>query len=308
MEKNNLYLAIMSDILDSGTWAKLGPAAKALYPVLCKFSNHTFKPVWPGTDELLRLTGFKTKKSLQEARRELIEKGLLDVVAGSGRKSSHYYFRFDYAGSRVDIEAHREASASRRGGSEYPGGGYANTPLGSAGVSPNHINIHINKLTQTTNNNNNPDVSSLLNEFLGERRTRGDFKEQLVHDMLEKYGQLEVGEAVKIAISRGKDGDIRYLEGILRNRSADRPEKKAEMADPFSDGSFPEKLKIWRDHLEPVGKFQGTWYFSAKRELSPSFVEEQFKQAGVSITVMRGSTKVPDEQNSSGGSGMATAM
>lgn len=297
MERNNLYLAIMSDILDSGTWANLGPAAKALYPVLCKFSNHTFKPVWPGTDELLRLTGFKTKKSLQEARRELIEKGLLHVVPGSGRKSSHYYFRFDYPGSKVDIEAHREESASRREGARYPREGYASTPVGGADVSPNHINIHINKLTQTTNHNN-PDLPSLLNEFLGNSRNRGDFKEQLVHNMLDKYGQLEVGEAVKIAISRGKDGDIRYLEGILKNRSADHSSNTNEIADPFVDGSFPEKLKIWRDHLEPMGKFQGTWYFSPKRDLSPSFVEEQFKKAGISIMVMRGQGKPSDDQNS----------
>lgn len=307
MESNNLYLAMMSDILDSGAWAKLGPAAKALYPVLCKFSNHTFKPVWPGTDELLRLTGFKTKKSLQEAKRELINKGLLDVVPGSGRKSSHYYFRFEYPGSRVDIEKHREARLSRRGIAEYPAGGSGHTPEGGGVVSPNHINIHINKLTQTTNNNN-PDVLSLLNEFFGNRGTRGDFKEQLVHDMLEKYGQLEVGEAVRIAISRGKDGDIRYLEGILKNRSADKSPKPEEPANPFANGSIPEKLKIWQDHLESMGKFRDTWYFSAKRDLSPSFVEEEFKRAGINIKVVRCRDQEGSEQNSSGDSGFAAAM
>lgn len=298
---------MMSDILDSGTWAKLGPAAKALYPVLCKFSNHTFKPVWPGTDELLRLTGFKTKKSLQEAKRELIEKGLLDVVPGTGRKSSHYYFRFEYPGSRVDIERHREISLSRRGISEHPPQGSSHAPGGDGKVSPNHINIHINKLTQTTNNNN-PDVLSLLNEFFGSRGTRGDFKEQLVHEMLEKYGQLEVGEAVRIAISRGKDGDIRYLEGILKNRSADKPIKSDDVVNPFANGSMPEKLKIWQDHLEPMGKFRDTWYFSAKRDLSPSFVEEEFKRAGINIKVVRRSDQKRDEQNSSGDSGFAAAM
>lgn len=307
MEPNNLYLAIMSDILDSGTWANLGPAAKALYPVLCKFSNHTFKPVWPGTDELLRLTGFKTKKSLQEARRELINKGLLDVVPGSGRKSSHYYFRFDYPGSRVDIERHREASLSRRGVAGYPPGGAGHIPEEGSAVSPNHINIHINKLTQTTNNNN-PDVLSLLNEFFGNRSTRGDFKEHLVQEMLEKYGQLEVGEAVRIAISRGKDGDIRYLEGILKNRSTDKSAKSEDLANPFAGGAIPEKLKIWRDHLEPMGKFQDTWYFSAKRDLSPSFVEEEFKRAGISIKVVRRKDQGMAEQNSSGDRGFAAAM
>lgn len=286
MDTNNMYLAIMSDILDSGTWAKMGPAAKALYPVLCKFSNHTFKPVWPGTDELLRLTGFKTKKSLQEARKELIYLGLLHVVAGTGRTSSHYYFRFDYPGSRVDIEAHRANAGARRGIQESPPAEYENTPHGAMRVPPNHINIHINKLTQTTNNNN-PDLSSLLNEFFGAAKPRGDFKDSLVQEMLEKYGSLEVGEAVRIAISKGKDGDIRYLEGILKNRGVQQKKESGAVAEfPFE--SAPDSLKIWQGHLEPLGKFQNTWYFSAKTEVSPSFVEEQFLRSGFQVKIVRG--------------------
>lgn len=286
MDKNNMYLAIMSDILDSGAWANLGPAAKALYPVLCKFSNHTFKPVWPGTDELLRLTGFKTKKSLQEAKRELVASGLLHIVAGTGRTPSHYYFRFDYPQSKVDIEAHRESAAARRGIAKDPSGGDSDTPLRASDVAPNHINIHINKLTQTTNNNN-PDVLSLLNEFFGSDRRRGDFRERLVSEMLEKYGSLEVGEAVRIAISKGKDGDIRYLEGILKNRESTEKQGRTNYSGAFSFEQLPPALRIWQEHLSPLGKFQNTWYFSANTEVSSSFVEEQFQRAGWQIKVVR---------------------
>lgn len=284
MDTNNMYLAIMSDILDSGTWANLGPAAKALYPVLCKFSNHTFKPVWPGTDALLQLTGFKTKKSLQEARRELVEKGLLHIIPGTGRTSSRYYFRFDYPHSKVDIERHRESSIPPREATEYPAAGYKIAPLGAPTASPNHINIHINKLTQTTTNNNSEMLSSLLNEFFGSKKQRGDFREQLVQEMLEKYGSLEVGEAVRIAISRGKDGDIRYLEGILKNRDQDTPAKNTA---EFTFESLPESLKIWREHLTYLGKFENTVYFSPLSDVSPSFVEEQFKRAGVQIKIVK---------------------
>ncbi len=296
MDANNMYLAIMSDILDSGTWAQLGPAAKALYPVLCKFSSHTFKPVWPGTDELLRLTGFKTKKSLQEAKRELVQMGLIHVVAGTGRTPSHYYFRFDYRGSRVDIEAHRAQAALRRGIQESPPVAYADTPQRGVEVSPNHINIHINKLTQTTNNNNNPDLSSLLNEFFGSGQKRGDYKERLVQEMLEKYGSLEVGEAVRIAISRGKDGDIRFLEGILKNRDAKKPGTEAGNEGDFSFNALPQSLKIWQDHLEPMGRFGSTWYFKALSEVSATFVEEQFKRAGFQIKILKGAAgQTPDQ-------------
>ena len=294
MDTNNMYLAIMSDILDSGTWAQLGPAAKALYPVLCKFSNHTFKPVWPGTDELLRLTGFKTKKSLQEAKRELIQKGLVHVVAGTGRTPSYYYFRFDYRGSRVDIERHRETATSRRGIQESPPGDYKATPQEGAAVSPNHINIHINKLTQTTTNNN-PDLSSLLNEFFGGAKQRGDFKDRLVQEMLEKYGKLEVGEAVRIAISRGKDGDIRYLEGILKNRDEKKPEINPEQNNAFAFDALPDALKIWQNHLQPMGRFGATWYFKAMSDVSATFVEEQFKRSGFSIKILKKSAEQSDE-------------
>ncbi len=285
MDTNNTYLAIMSDILDSGTWAKLGPAAKALYPVLCKFSNHSFKPVWPGTDILLKLTGFKTKKSLQDAKRELVEAGLIHVVPGTGRTPSYYYFRFDYPGSKVDIESHRDTKIHPRGIKNHPSAGDTGSPEGVASIPPNHINIHINKLTQTTNNNNG-DLWSLLNEFFGSDRKRGDFREHLVQEMLEKYGSLEVGEAVRIAISKGKDGDIRYLEGILKNRESKQSGTSAGNEE-FSFANLPAELKIWQGHLIPMGRFESTWYFSANSDVSPSFVEEQFRRAGLKIRVIK---------------------
>jgi len=281
-----MYLTIMSDILDSGTWAKLGPAAKALYPVLCKFSNHSFKPVWPGTDVLLKLTGFKTKKSLQEGKRELVEAGLIHVVPGTGRTPSYYYFRFDYPGSKVDIEAYRDTKISPRGVKQSPPGWAHDLPEGGGNIAPNHINIHIDKLTQTTNHNN-PDLWSLLNEFFGPDKRRGDFRERLVHEMLEKYGSLEVGEAVRIAISKGKDGDIRYLEGILKNREAKKPTDKQPQSGDFSFADLPAELKIWQGHLSPLGRFESTWYFSANSDVSPSFVEEQFRRAGLKIRVLK---------------------
>lgn len=286
MDTNNMYLVIMSDILDSGTWAKLGPAAKALYPVLCKFSNHSFKPVWPGTDVLLKLTGFKTKKSLREGKRELVEAGLIHIVPGTGRTPSYYYFRFDYPGSKVDIESHRNSKISPKGINQSPPGWDHSPPERGGEVAPNRINIHINKLTQTTNHNN-PDLWSLLNEFFGPDKRRGDFREHLVREMLEKYGSLEVGEAVRIAISKGKDGDIRYLEGILKNRETTKSTATASRSEEFSFANLPAELKIWQGHLKPMGRFESTWYFSASSDISPSFVEEQFRRAGFKIRVIK---------------------
>ena len=54
----------------------------------------------------------------------------------------------------------------------------------------------------------------------------------------------------------------------------------------FSFETIHESLKLYSDFLTYSGKFHGTHYFSAKKgEVSPSFVESQFKKHGLSIVV-----------------------
>ena len=84
--ENLLYFKFNLDIIRSGLWAQLSATARTLYPVLLSFSDGNFKPVYPGTKVLLKLTGFKHKTSLQNARRELVEKGLITLSQGNGRK------------------------------------------------------------------------------------------------------------------------------------------------------------------------------------------------------------------------------
>ena len=71
------YSKFMNDIIDLGIWKKLIPSAKALYIVLLKFSNGNLKHVWPSTPLLMELTGYKQKKSIIDAKKDLIEKGLI---------------------------------------------------------------------------------------------------------------------------------------------------------------------------------------------------------------------------------------
>lgn len=95
------YIKFFADIIESGVWANLSSAAKTLYLVLLKFSDQHFKPVWPSTEILLKLTGFKTKKSIIQGKRDLIQAGLLQVTPGTGHTSSRYYFCFNYPGSKI---------------------------------------------------------------------------------------------------------------------------------------------------------------------------------------------------------------
>lgn len=289
---NHTFSKFMSDIIDSGVWATLSPASRTLYPVLLKYSDETFKEVWPGTDELLRMTGFKTKKSLQEARRELRSLGLIDIVPGSGRSSTRYYFRFDYPGSRINLTSYRDTIRSRRGLEKYPPAGATHPPPGDTQISPNQIHIHINQDTQKQDQILS-DMQLLLKQYLGKEyiREEKDFRSQLISEMLGKYGNLEVGEAIKIAISRGKSGDIKYLEGILKNRNS-VPQKmtnsnQAKFAlnpqEPFSD---PE-LEFWREQLQYRYTVGGTIFFQSNSQVPKEDIEKAFREKGISVRIFQ---------------------
>jgi hypothetical protein len=85
-------------------------------------------------------------------------------------------------------------------------------------ITPNNINININ-----TNNDKQEglykNIENLLKDFLEKTTTYTPDKKQFVDKILKKYDELEIGEAIKIAIRKGKNGDIHYLEGILKNRN-----------------------------------------------------------------------------------------
>lgn len=282
----------MHDLIDSGIWAELSATAKTLYPVLCRFSNESFKPVWPGTDELLRLTGFKTKKSLQMAKKELIETGLIDLVQGNGRTTTRYYFRFDYKNSQIDLENYRDRIISSRGAQKYPPGGYNSDTEGSKNVTPNNINININT-SNTKQEETLENIESLLKQFLENVPLQKNIhhKDVLIHSMLKKYGQLEIGEAIKIAISRGKNGDINYLEGILRNRKNNSQQSSLEKI-KNNQAEIPIKeilLKKFPEHANNLEYYYSSGkvhYFTTRSHIPVDLIENYINQKGYSIKII----------------------
>ena len=293
MDHNHLFFKFMHDIIDSGLWGSLSATARTLYPVLCRFSNESFKAVWPGTNELLRLTGFKTKKSLQLARKELIEAGLIDMIAGNGRTSSKYYFKFDYKNSRVDIDKYRDTTLSLRGRQKYPSDGYGATSLGGTKVTPNNINININ-----TNNEKQEvfykNIETLLTEFLGINSSKILSKEHIINTMFEKYGELEIGEAIKIAIKRGKNGDVQYLEGILKNRNKptnyNHSDNLKDIKQTGNEKIILNKLNSKFDNintlLEYYYYYNNTYYFKSKNNINTYDIEKYAKEIGYSIKIL----------------------
>ncbi|EKO15315.1 helix-turn-helix domain-containing protein [Leptospira kirschneri] len=189
------YIKFFADIIESGVWANLSSAAKTLYLVLLKFSDQHFKPVWPSTEILLRLTGFKTKKSIIQGKRDLIQAGLLQVTPGTGHTSSRYYFCFNYSGSKIPPQGYNFGNPG--GGETETQGVGKNGPQGSGEMAPNHINITI-----TNNQRQEP-----------EKR-----KKQVSLDELEKeYGSTTLTEALTIARGRGMETNLRYVQGICKN-------------------------------------------------------------------------------------------
>lgn len=201
-DQRHPYIRLMTDIIDSGVWAGLSHAAKTLYPVLLKFSDYNFKPVWPNTETLMRLTGFKTKKSIVSAKKELTQAGLLYQVPGSGRTSTRYHFSFHYEGSKITPlgDTNIIPRDFETGSSE----GAKPSLKGGADGTPNHINITI------SNTNNAPAVPA-LSEMAKEKGEKIGFE-----NLVTLFGPDIALEAYKKAVSLHMESDSSYLQSLCR--------------------------------------------------------------------------------------------
>ena len=170
------YFKFVQALIDVGLWAKMSSAARTLYPVLLRFTDRHFSPVYPGSNRLLQLTGFKQKSSLRKAREELISFGLISTTPGTGRSNTVYHFRFDWA-------LPREASQHPSGDTTAPLSETAAPPPGSAvNASPYnqiHISIHNKPEILSTGSLEKPpaDVWHKLNQQYGSdtvQRTRNE--------------------------------------------------------------------------------------------------------------------------------------
>ena len=201
-ETSNQYIKFMSDIIDSGLWGKLSPAAKTLYPVLLKFSDQNFKHVWPSTETLLKLTGFKTKKSILLGKKELIKEGLLYYKPGCGRTNSTYYFSFNYVGSKITPQWDKNIPLS--GIPTSSSVEYNQTPQGSQAIPPNNLNITIHN-----------------NQSLRQEPDR----EKSFDNLMSLYGFDLVDSAIQIAKSKGLESNMSYVAGICKNLSSGQTRK-----------------------------------------------------------------------------------
>lgn len=195
MKEQYAYFRFMTDIIESGLWAKLSSSAKTLYPVLLKFSDHTFKHVWPSTETLLKLTGFKTKKSLIQAKKELSDAGLLHIINGSGRTSTRYYFIFNYEGSKI-------------------------TPLGYKNIHPKDEQFHTPEVDDFSNergtkispNNINITINNTNKEFQAKKKTNQQSIEHLIRD----YGADIFYKAYNLSKEKNMENNVEYIRYLCK--------------------------------------------------------------------------------------------
>ncbi|PJZ83452.1 helix-turn-helix domain-containing protein [Leptospira harrisiae] len=237
----------MTDIIDSGVWAGLSHAAKTLYPVLLKFSDYNFKPVWPNTETLMRLTGFKTKKSIVSAKKELTQAGLLYQVPGSGRTSTRYHFSFHYEGSRITPLG--DTNFTPRDSETGTPEGAKQAGKGGADGTPNHINITI------SNTNNVPATPAAL-EMEREKEGKKGFE-----NLVALFGPEIALEAYKKAVSLHMESDNTYLQSLCRELVSKQRQEvlKTEQKIPMEDGlSHPAS---WAGFLSWASKelTQSSW-------------------------------------------------
>lgn len=235
MTAENLpYFKFISEIIDSGLWARMSPAARALYPALLRFSDRNFKPVFPGTRLLLKLTGFKQKASLRRARQELETLGLISMTSGSGRTNTCYHFRFD----ALQGDSHMspgESSPAPLGARKRPLRGDATAAGGAVPDDPGYNQIHINI-------NNNVPTPTGPSAAAG----RSESDRQRMGVLERRFGREMVDLAISECELAGIPASPEQLEDILFQ---DRPKARITWADAeraLQDKISPGSLEIIR--------------------------------------------------------------
>lgn len=226
MNEKNQYIKFMSDIIDSGIWAELSAGARTLYPVLLKFSDQNFKHVWPSTSTLMRLTGFKTKKSIIDAKKELISAGLIQVKPGTGHSNSVYYFCFNYKGSK--IKPLWDTNVNPLGIKKETPEIKNRTSQGSTKRDSNKISITIT--------NNNQSSSSPKNE------PQKDQKKEGIKEILELFGHEIFSYAYSIALKDKMEDNLEYIKSLCKKRAQSLASTKPKEENAYNQSNWDEFL------------------------------------------------------------------
>jgi len=105
-----------------------------------------------------------------------------------------------------------------------------------------------------------------------------------VEMLIDRYGKKEYEAALSIASSRGKK-DLRYLEGILRNRST---ELKIVRDDDYEIyfRQLPDMLQPYTKYLKFTYKHGDQHYFTAKSDIPIDKIQSALSEIGLEAVIM----------------------
>lgn len=214
--KDLTYFKFVCELIDAGIWAKMSPAARTLYPVLLRFSDRNFSPVYPGSKKLLELTGFKQKSSLRKARKELVDLGLISITTGTGRKNTIYHFRFDWIHPREAANYPSEDNFSNPQGYIQDSSIVSNSsssPNPSWQPPYNQIQISINN---NPTNNLNPNIKIREPSDLKYNKI-DEFSVDNLEELRRQFGSKNVDLAISEAKLAGLPITYANIEKILKS-------------------------------------------------------------------------------------------
>ena len=119
---NHAFFKFFQDLVLSGTWKKLTPSARSLYPVLAIHTNSDFKPVYPSLKRLKQLSGLGNN-GIASALHSLEEHGLIRIWSGkhrTGNIPNTYEFTFEYPNCQIAL--------APQGGKAIPATGIGHAP------------------------------------------------------------------------------------------------------------------------------------------------------------------------------------
>ncbi len=143
----------------------------------------------------MRLTGFKSKKSIIEGKRDLVKSGLIRFISGTGHLSSKYYFSFEYKNSKITPQRCAEI---------HPGGGHASLHGEESGTSPGGHSGNPNNINITITNNQKVPILKKENEK----------KNFHVNDLIQEYGSEIFSISVEKAKKKNLENNYPYMKAI----------------------------------------------------------------------------------------------
>jgi hypothetical protein len=229
---NNAFFKFFQDLVLSGTWKKLTPSARSLYPVLAVHTDKDFKPVYPSLKRLKALSGLGNS-GIASALRSLEDCGLIRIYSGkhrTGNKPNTYAFTFNYPDSQVTYPHHGARATPATGAGLPPQEGKA-IPNAGQTLSPQKDKLPpqkgTNKRKRTRTNRTRPTTTTHIQGDVNINIDHGPkpavveslkqfFSESIAQQLASEHPPDYIKEKIEITRYNQERGKVRNAPAYLR--------------------------------------------------------------------------------------------